>query len=222
VDQPTYRVLLEGRMVGPYDRKTILGMRIKQTLSSDDLLVSSEGARMTVRELVRQEQPARFQPGRTGGFSKVQATYAASLIDSEGTGPKMPPFKGELELRVQGDVLRLAGRYRRLLRWQEDRCKIALDEVTNTQVEGSRVDLWLRASPSAQRPRIALDLLTPEAAAELVEWLPLAHPMPAPAPRLQPVAAAPASNAQVLGIAVTGVALVLGVMLIVLLLRRVY
>lgn len=211
-------------MVGPYDRKTILGMRIKQTLSSDDLLVTSEGARMTVRELVRQEQPARFQPGRTGGFSKVQATYAASLIDSEGTGPKMPPFEGELELRVQGDVLRLAGRYRRLLRWKEDRCKIALDEVTNTQVEGSRVDLWLRTSPSAQRQRIALDLVTPEAAAELVEWLPLAQPMPAPAPapRLQPVAAAPASNAQVLGIAVTGVALVIGVMLIVLLLRRVY
>lgn len=33
VDEPIsiYHVLLEGRTVGPYDRRTIVGMRIKKT-----------------------------------------------------------------------------------------------------------------------------------------------------------------------------------------------
>jgi len=35
VDQTIYHVLLEGRKVGPYDRRTIVGMRIKKTLTSD-------------------------------------------------------------------------------------------------------------------------------------------------------------------------------------------
>ena len=30
--------MLEGRQVGPYDRRTIVGMRIKNTLTSDHLL----------------------------------------------------------------------------------------------------------------------------------------------------------------------------------------
>ncbi len=224
VDQPNYHVLLEGRTVGPYDRKTILGMRIKQTLASDDILVSSEGLRLTVRELVRQDRPGRLQPDRTGGFSKVQATYAATLVDVDAPGLGLPRFRGELEARVQGDVLRLAGRCRRALRWKEERFKIALDDVAYARVQGSRVDLWLRTASDAPRQRLALDLVTPQAAAALVDWLPLAEPPP-PGTTSAKARAAPgpgASTAQVLGIAVGGVALVMGVMIVVLVLRRVY
>lgn len=224
VDQPNYHVLLEGRTVGPYDRKTILGMRIKQTLAGDDVLVSSEGLRLTVRELVRQDRPARLQPDRTGGFSKVQAAYAASLVEVDAPELRLPRFRGELEARVQGDVLRLAGRCRRALRWREERCKIALDDVTHARVRGSRVDLWLRAASAAPPQRLALDLITPEAAAELVDWLPLAELLPpaSDAAKPKPPPAPGASTAQVLGVAVGGVALVIAVMLLVLALRRVY
>ena len=57
MENPVYHVLLDGRTVGPYDRRTIVGMRVKKTLGSDHVLVGADGARTTVGALVRQDAP---------------------------------------------------------------------------------------------------------------------------------------------------------------------
>src|SRR5262245_12227818 len=77
LENPVYHVLLEGRRVGPYDRRTIIGMRVRKTLASKDLLVAADGTQMTVSELVRKgfRPDPRFQPSRSGSYSVVQATY---------------------------------------------------------------------------------------------------------------------------------------------------
>jgi hypothetical protein len=226
VDQPNYRVLLEGHMVGPYDRRTIVGMRIRHTLSSDHLLISSDGSQLTVGELIGQGPPAdRSQPNRTSGSSRVRATSPASLIDADRGALRIPRFRGELEARLQGEVLRIAGRYRRLFGWKEDRVKIALTDIVHARVTGSRVDLWLRGG-GQRLQRIGLELFTLEAAGAFVAWLPAATPFPEPAPiaGVGPLLAygAPVSTAQALGVAVIGVSLVIGLMLLVLVYRRVY
>ena len=80
MDNPVYHVVLEGRTIGPYDRRTIVGMRIKKTLTSDHVLIDSGGAQLTVADLIgRKPRSNDFHPNRTGGFSLVQATYPASL-----------------------------------------------------------------------------------------------------------------------------------------------
>ena len=95
-----YHVLLEGRTVGPYDRRTVVGMRIKKTLTSDHVLINVRGAQLTVAELIQDRPAASFNPNRSGSFSKVQATYSASLIESQGRGLAIPGFTGEIEARV--------------------------------------------------------------------------------------------------------------------------
>ena len=176
MEQVVYHVLLEGRSVGPYDGRTIVGMRIKKALTSEDLLVGSDGTRLTVGDLI-QGRSAPFRPGRTGGFSVVQATYPANLLAVEGAGIDIPRFKGEVEARVQGDVLRLAGRFRHHLRWKEGRVKIVLKDVVHAAVKGTQADLWLRTGrPGLQR--ISLEMFAHEAAGELVNWLPAATALP--------------------------------------------
>jgi hypothetical protein len=119
VDQPLFHVLLEGRKVGPYDRRTIVGMRIKKTLTSDHVLIGVDGTQLTVADLIGRPAPKPFNAERSGSFSIVHATFPASLLEVEGNGIDIPAFKGEMEARVQADVLRLAGRFRRGLGWKE-------------------------------------------------------------------------------------------------------
>ncbi|MDP3824552.1 MAG: hypothetical protein Q8R33_24025 [Burkholderiales bacterium] len=189
MDQTIYHVLLEGRKVGPYDRRTIVGMRIKKTLTSDHVLIGTDGTQLTVGELIGQRPAKPFSADRSGRFSLVHATFTASVVELEGEGIPIPRFKGEVEARVQADVLRIAGRFRQGLGWKEDRIKIPLKEVVHARINGSQADLWLRpAQPGARMQRVSLELFTHEAAGELVDWFHGATPWPesgapAPAPR---------------------------------------
>lgn len=224
LDQTIYHVLLEGRTVGPYDRRTIVGMRIKKALTSDHVLIGTDGGKLTVADLIHQHRPTPFNPERSGSFSIVQATYSASLLQVEGRGLDIPKFKGEIEARVQSDVLRLAGRFRQGLGSKEGRVKIPLKDVVHARINGSQAELWLRCDAAKKLQRVALELFTPESAVELVQWLPAATAFPQSAPS-RPAAAAPAARvapAHSLFVALIAVALVIGLMLMVLLYRRVY
>lgn len=180
MEEPSYQVLLEGRAIGPFDRRTIVGMRIRKTLTSDHVLVAADGARLTVADLVRKRpRDPDFQPNRSGSYSVVQATYSASVMEVQGRkGFDLPPFRGEVEARVQSEVLRIAGTLRRGWRWKEDLIKLPLVAVRHARVRGSLVDLWLRAPQVKDFQRITLELFTPQAAGEFVEWFPAATPWP--------------------------------------------
>jgi hypothetical protein len=180
VDQVIYHVLLEGRKVGPYDRRTIVGMRIKKTLTSDHVLIGTDGTQLTVGDLIGHPPVKSFQPERSGSFSLVQATYTAALLEIRGKAFEIPLFKGEVEARVQGDVLRMAGRYRKGLGWKETRVKLMLRDIVHARVRASQVDLWLRNSDTPNEPlqRLTLELFSPESAGEFVDWLPAATPLP--------------------------------------------
>jgi len=219
VGETSYHVLLEGRTVGPYDRRTIVGMRIKKTLTSDHVLIRTDGAQLTVADLIGQRPSQPFTPERSGGFSIVQATFSASLLEVDGRGLAIPKFKDEIQARVQGEVLRLAGRFRHGLGWKEDRVKIVLKDVVHARVRGSQVELWLRNAPRGPLQRIALELFTPETAAEFVDWLPAATPFPEPAAATTATYAAASHKS--LWVAVLGLSLVMAMVLTVLVLRRV-
>lgn len=221
-EQPLFHVVLEGRRVGPYDRRTIVGMRIKKTLSSEHVLVDDQGMELTVADLIgRRPRSNDFSPNRTGGFSIVQATYPASLVEVGGKGHDIPRFRGEIEARVQGDVLRVAGRFRKGLRWKEDRVKLPLSDMVHARVTGSQVELWLRVGPGKPLQRVALELFTPETAGELVEWLPNATPYPDLVLDAEPPDK-PAAGFRLMLLSVLSLVVVVGVVLAVLMGRRLY
>lgn len=183
-----YHVLLEGRRVGPYDRRTIVGMKVKKTLDSKSVLVDAEGGRLTVGELVRQGQAdsgfaesVLAVSAASSSHSVIQGIHAAQLLEVQGKGLDVPPFKGEIEVRVQTKVLRISGRFREGLAWKEDRVKFPLADITHARLRGTVVDLWIR-TPHPKPQRVSLDLLQPEAAGELAEALPHTAPYPGSEP----------------------------------------
>jgi hypothetical protein len=179
LDEPVYHVLLEGSKVGPYNRRTIVGMRIRGTLTSDHGLIASDGTQLTVADLVKlRPRDNTFQPNRSGSYSLVQATYSASLVGVNGPGAAIPRFRGEIEARVQSDVLRIAGRFRHGLFWKEDRVKLPLKDMVHARVRGNLVDVWLRRDGTTDLLQITLELFTPQTAGEFVDWLPHATPLP--------------------------------------------
>jgi hypothetical protein len=219
-----YHVVLEGRRVGPYDRRTIVGMRIKQTLSSADVLVASDGYELTVADLLgKRSGPTGFNPSQSGVFSLAQATYSASFLGMSGRGLPVPDFRGEMEVRVHSDLLRLAGRYRKFMGMKETRIKIPLGLIAQAQARGSRVDLWLRNSTAVvvaqdtPLQRISLDLFSPESARELLASLPS---VPAPDAAQSQAVNMPASNAIMTWGGLIAVLVVIGIVVLTLMFRR--
>ena len=190
MEHPVYHVLHEGRRLGPYDRRTIVGMKVKKALSSDSVLLGADGSRTTVRELVREGQPdSAFAPSSisaplsgNSSYSVIQGIHSAQLLEVEGKGLAIPAFKGEIEVRVQTKVLRMSGRFRDGLGWKEDRVKFPLQDVAHARLRGTIVDLWIRSGESPKAQRVSLDLLKPEAAGELAESLPYTAPYPGSEP----------------------------------------
>ena len=111
--KPTaYHVLHEGRRMGPYDRRTIVGLRIKKTLSSAHQLEASDGSRLTVAELLGRPAPTDFNAMHSGAYSSARHTCTGGFIEADPGAIEIPAFRGEVELRVHPDLLRIAGSYR--------------------------------------------------------------------------------------------------------------
>jgi hypothetical protein len=214
VQDSVYHVLAEGGRLGPFDRRTIVGMRVRKALRGSDVVVGADGRQYAVRDLVRQPRTeAAFQPERSGSYSVVQAIHAATLVGTAGSGCcVVPPFTGELEVRVQTKVLRIEGRFREGLAMRQDRLKIPLAHVVHVGRRDSIVDLGLRAEAAAATQRLTLDLRTPEAAKEFAGSLPNATAWPA-----EPVRAKPSPARRTQALAWAGVAAVAGLVSAVLL-----
>ena len=221
-----YHVLLEGRRMGPYDRRTIVGLRIKKTLTSDHLLEASDGSRLSVAELLgRRPAPAEFNPMASGNYTAAKATCSAWLIERERGPIDIPAFRGEVEVRVHAEVLRIAGKHRLAFALKDGRVKLPLADLVYFRTTGSRLDLWLRSGEGRRNAgtlqRIALDLFSAEAVQELLHWLPDSRPWPDPATAQRAAKAAPtAAVSPLLWVAVFGVVMVAGLVLLVLLRRR--
>ena len=225
MDNTVYHVLLEGRRMGPYDRRTIVGMRVKKALTSEHVLVGADGMQLTVADLVRQGQSdSGFGPSEnsrlSSSYSVVQGIHAAHLLETEGKGYAIPTFKGELEVRVQTKALRVSGRFREGLAWKEDRVKFPLQDIAHARLRGTVVDLWIRVADRAGMQRVTLDLLTSEAAGDLAESLPFAAPWPGS----EPLAARPQAGASamhpLLWALLVAAAIVVGSLLVWVLARR--
>ncbi|MBG9387338.1 hypothetical protein [Caenimonas aquaedulcis] len=180
MEEAQYHVVLDGRKIGPYDRRTIVGMRIKKALTSDHVLIGTDGSQSTVARLIGTRPPGQFNADRSQSFSVVQATFAAGLVEAEGRELQIPAFAGEVEVRVQGPVLRIAGTFRKGFGWRQDRVKLQVGDIVHARIRATQVDLWLRTGEAAAAPlrRVTLELFTPESAGELVEWFPAATPWP--------------------------------------------
>jgi len=222
LEPKAYHVLHEGRRMGPYDRRTIVGLRIKKTLSSAHQLEASDGSRLTVAELLGRPAPNEdFNAMHSGAYSSARHTCNGGFIDADAGRIDIPGFRGEVEVRIHPEFVRIAGSYRVGRAIKDGRVKLPLKDIAFARRTGSRVDLWMRGDgPAVPLQRLALDMFSDEAAIELLHWLPDAQSWPhgdsgtAPSPRPN------ASVSPLLWAAVIGIALVAGFVLWVALRRK--
>jgi hypothetical protein len=210
LEEAQYYLMLEGQTVGPYDRRTVIGMRAKNTLAAESVLIDSLGRRTTVDELMRKP---RDDFALSGTFSIVKARYDAEIVECARSGP-LPRYEGGIEVRVQPDIVRIAGR----LRGRDDRVKIPLAYVAHVRARGDLADLWFRAE-GGQLQAVTLRMPSPEAAKDLVSWLPDAKP---PTASVLAGARAPVPFGVIAGVAgaVFAIVAVVLVLVVVLVLKR--
>jgi hypothetical protein len=129
-DSPyTYTLLIGERQLGPYDRKTVVGMRIKKLIDNNVQVERSDGHSMSVSQLLAD----RFEMADAESLEQQAASPPASgiwpsfLMNCGGSllRPGAFGFIGRGELRFQGDFLRLtANRKSGLISTRQVRTKV--------------------------------------------------------------------------------------------------
>ncbi len=147
-----YALLVDGRRVGPFDRRTLVGMRVKMLVEDHQTVIRSDNLQMTVASLVadRFEMTDAFTVGPNGVVALPPAAAASGLwpvfIVNFGGGALRSGafgFSGVGEMRYQGDLLRMTGR-RGLLTKSEERIKLELSGVEAVRYVGTAVEFWLK------------------------------------------------------------------------------
>lgn len=129
-----YHLLVGERQLGPYDRRTIVGMRIRNLIDNELPVRRSDGHSMTVAQLLAD----RFEMADADSLQKQAASPPASgfwptfLMDCGGSmmKPGALGFIGKGELRFQGDFLRIsANRKSGFVSTRQERVKIMISDL---------------------------------------------------------------------------------------------
>ncbi len=141
-----YHLLVGDRHLGPYDRKTIVGMRIKKLIDNELQTKRSDGHMMTVAQILAD----RFEMADADSLHKHAVSPPASgiwpsfLMDCGGSllKPGALGFIGRGELRFQGDFLRLtANRKSGFVSTRHERTKLPLSELTAASPHAQQADI---------------------------------------------------------------------------------
>jgi len=135
-----YHLLMPDQQLGPYDRRTIVGMHIRKLIEGQLTVQRSDGHHMTVVQLLAD----RFEMADGESLSRQSASPPASgiwptfLVDFGGSLMKAGAlgFIGKGELRFQGDILRMtANRKSGLMSSRQVRIKIRLVDLASVKMD---------------------------------------------------------------------------------------
>ena len=141
-----YHLLIGDRPLGPYSRRTIVGMRIKKLIDNNLLVRRSDGHEMTVAQLLAD----RFEMADAESLQKYAAAPPASgiwptfLMNCGGSlmRPGALGFIGRGELRFQGDFLRLtANRKSGLISTRQERTRLPFTALISATVHSKHANI---------------------------------------------------------------------------------
>lgn len=194
----SYRLLLQNKQIGPFDRRTIVGMRIKKVVPKDTPVLRSDGLLMTVAQLVADRDeaadPLTEQLPTLAAVSNFGAVSGPISVLPEFTPSRMWPvfnvgfgggfrsgslgFVGSGEVRFQGDLLYISGRRKTgLFSRQHDRVKLLIADIAALDVGrvSKELSVILRSGhplgAATQSSNLVLTLDSAEAVQELLEMV---------------------------------------------------
>ncbi len=176
-----YQIVLPGQLVGPFDRRTIVGMRIKKLLDNQTQLLRSDGLAMTVAQLMMDRfemaDDERVNPQVGATASGLWPTFG---VDFGGQWHRAGAwgFIGKGELRYQGDMLRLSGKRKgRLFGSTMERVKLPVAGIAMLQESidhPRKIEITLHAKqPLAQMGGPLTEVLTMDNEGDVRELLAL-------------------------------------------------
>jgi hypothetical protein len=111
----TYYVVAEDQMLGPFDKRTITGMRVRKTLFNDSLICDSQGNYTTVVELLGNPLPLGPSSGGSDTSGSYHPHFAVTLLKPHVRDYAGLELRGEGEVRILSDVVRVAASVKRSL-----------------------------------------------------------------------------------------------------------
>ncbi len=148
-----YQLLVGNKQLGPYDRKTVVGMRIKKLIDNELQTRRSDGHLMTVAQLLadRFEMADAESLHQQATSPPASGIWPAFLIDCGGSliKPGAIGFIGKGELRFQGDHLRItANRKAGFVSTKVERMKLPLVSLASACAETAQTAIIvLRLKP---------------------------------------------------------------------------
>jgi hypothetical protein len=183
-----YSLFVNGKSLGPYERRMIVGMRVKKIVSDDQTVFRDDGLDMTVAQLLKDRDEAARHPN-TGRDSHQESVLGAP---SSGMWPQFNVrfgggpikagalgFNGGGQISYQGDMLSVRGNRRNKnlgMSKQED--KLPTNAIESSVLDGTVVEILLKPGLSYRESiegiPARLECATEDEAAELWELLNMA------------------------------------------------
>jgi hypothetical protein len=184
-----YSLFVNGRHLGPYERRMIVGMRVKNIVSDDQLVQRDDGLDMTVAELLEDRLEAKRHLNAHHDSAVESRLGAASsgmwpqFSVRFGGGPVKPGalgFNGSGQISYQGDMLCFKGNRRNAnlgMSRQEERLPVGA--IASSVTDGCVIEILLKPgqsfNPSDHPLPVRIECVTEHEANELWELLNI-HP----------------------------------------------
>jgi hypothetical protein len=178
-----YCLFVNGKSLGPYERRMIVGMRVKNIVTDDQLVYREDGADMTVAELL-EDRNESHRPATTGSLELSRLGAPSSGMWPQfnvryGGGPVKPGawgFSGAGQVSYHGDSLRFKGNRRnKNLGMSRQEESLSVSAIASSSYEGNFLEITLQPGLSFDDRQeglpLRLELATEEEAGELWELL---------------------------------------------------
>ncbi len=180
-----YSLFVNGRHLGPYERRMIVGMRVKNIVTDDQLVQRLDGLDMTVAELLedRLETKQSRSSSQDASFESRLGAPSSGMWPQfhvrYGGGPIKPGalgFSGAGQVSYQGDVLSFKGNRRNAnLGMSRQEENLPVGAIESSMTDGYYLEIVLKPglalNPSDQPLPVRIECVTEPEASELWELL---------------------------------------------------
>lgn len=183
-----YSLFVNGKSLGPYERRMIVGMRVKNIVTDDQIVTRHDGLDMTVVQLLKdREETTRH--ANTGPESQQESVLGAPSSGMWpqfnvrfGGGPMKAGafgFTGTGQMSYQGDVIRIKGNRRNSnLGMSRQEYSLPTKAIASSMVDGTEIEFFLKPglsfTESVEGTAVCLEFATEAEASDLWELLNMA------------------------------------------------
>jgi hypothetical protein len=179
-----YSLFVNGNSLGPYERRMIVGMRVKKIVTDEQLVFRDDGVSMTVAQLLQdrlEETKSSHTQTESSQLSIMGAPSSGMWPQFSvrfGGGPMKPGalgFNGLGQVSYEGDCLKIRGNRRKNLGMSKQEDLLPVRAIASSKVQAEVIEMILQPglnfSESMQGVPVRLEFATSQDAHELWELL---------------------------------------------------